>query len=189
MKIRLSGQFKSRPPQDSTLPTSELLLLEHSSSLPVPSLESDLGQLVVSPLSFSADQRTMAKPSWCHLNLLELYPSTSDEVESTIVALKTTYPWIQTPQINLPDGPWPAAKPYYVHKSHIMTEDENYRIAVDNIARTGRILDDEEDKYLQYLLCYPSGWSATSPLHHDDSLGTLHPISFPSYQQSPTDPG
>ena len=85
------------------------------------------------------------------------------------MALQTTYPWIQTPQINLPDGPWPAAKPYYVHKSHIMTEDENYRITVENIARTGRTLDEEEAKYLRYLLCYPSGWSATSPLHHDDS--------------------
>ena len=119
----------------------------------------------------------MSKPSWCHLsNLLELYPSTADEVESTIVALQTTYPWIQTPQINHPDGPWPRAKPYYVHKSHIMTEDENYRMAVDNIARTGRILDNEEDKYLQYLLCYPSGWSATSPLHHDDSW--VHCIQY-----------
>jgi hypothetical protein len=120
-------------------------------------------------LSFPTGQRTMSKPSWYHLsNLLDSYPSTADEVESTIMALRTAYPWIPT-QINFPDGPWPKTKPYYVHKSHIITEDENYRISVDNITRTGRILDEEEDKYLRYLLHCPFGWSATSPLHHDDS--------------------
>jgi hypothetical protein len=118
----------------------------------------------------------MSRPSWCHLSrLLELYPTTINEVESTILALRTTYPWIQT-QINSPDGPWPAPKPYYVHKSHIITEDENYRMAVDNIALTGRNLGAEEDKYLRFLLCYPSGWSATSPLHHNDSW--IHYIRY-----------
>jgi hypothetical protein len=79
------------------------------------------------------------------------------------------YPWIQIPRINFPDGPWPGAKQYSMHMSHIITEDESYRIAVGNITRTGRTLDEKEDKHLQYLLCSPFGWSCTSPLHHDDS--------------------
>lgn len=30
--------------------------------------------------------------------------------------------------------------------------------------------DETETKFLQYILCYPSGWSVTSPKHHEDAL-------------------
>ena len=109
-------------------------------------------------------------PSWCHLSrLLEQHPSTTAEVESTILALKITYPWIQAPLIILTDGPWLTDKPRYVHKSHIVAQDENYRIAVNNITRTGRDWEEGDEKYLRYLLCYPSGWCATFPSHHEDA--------------------
>jgi hypothetical protein len=129
-----------------------------------------------------------SKPSLYHLEqLLESYPDTIDEIESTILALQVAYPWMPPPQINAPDGPWPTTKPHYVHKSHIMTEAENIRIAIENIARTGRILDDAEKEFLRYILSFRSGWSAVSPGHHEDSwvhyikhqfshIENLHPI-------------
>jgi hypothetical protein len=111
-----------------------------------------------------------AKPKLYHLlQLLEGYPDTKDEVKSTILAIQAAYPSLPALQINAPDGPWPTQKPYYVHKSHIATEEENTEIAIENIARTGRTLDETEMKFLQHLLCYPSGWSATSPKHHEDA--------------------
>jgi hypothetical protein len=121
--------------------------------------------------NFSASSPAFAsKPTLCHLSkLLEGYPDTEDEVKSTILALQAAYPSIPTLQINAPDGPWPTLKPHYVHKSHILTEEENIRIAVENIARTDRTLDETEMKFLCYILCYPSGWSATSPKHHEDA--------------------
>ena len=157
--------------------------------LPTPSLISELDRKILSSnsptepqmpfsASFSATEHQHSNailaavfpPSWCHLSrLLERYPETAAEVELTILALKTAYPWIQSPLIILPDGPWLTDKPHYVHKSHIMTQDENYRIAADNIAATGRIWEEEDEKYLRYLLCYPSAWCATTSSHHEDA--------------------
>lgn len=106
---------------------------------------------------------------WQPSKLLEAHSNTENVVESTILALQGAFPSIPPPQINLPDGPWPTAKPRYIHKTHIMTEAENCQLAIENITRAGKTLDESETKFLQYILCYPSGWSATSPNHHEDS--------------------
>lgn len=110
------------------------------------------------------------KPTLYHLSqLLEGYPDTEDEVKSTTLVLQIAYPTIPTPQIDTPDGPWPTQKPYYIHKSHILTEKENIWIGMEIIARTGRTIDETEQKFLRHLLCYSTGWSASSSKHHEDA--------------------
>ena len=42
-------------------------------------------------------------------------------------------------------------------------------MAVENIAKTDRIMNPLEKQYLRYILCFNSGWSATAPSHHEDS--------------------
>ncbi len=42
-------------------------------------------------------------------------------------------------------------------------------MALDNIAKTGRILNTSEQKYLRFILSNPFGWSTTAPSHHEDS--------------------
>ena len=109
------------------------------------------------------------KPTWVHLNqLLERYPSTVDEIEATILALRLLYPWVPGPHINCPDGPLPTEKPFFVLKSHFTNDPENFQMAVDNITKTGRKLSASDEEYLRHILCFRSGWSATVTPHHDD---------------------
>ena len=60
-------------------------------------------------------------------------------------------------------------------------------MAVDNNTKTGRRLNTSEEEYLRHILYFQSGWSATTPAHHDDSwvhyikhqfrhIENLHPI-------------
>jgi hypothetical protein len=42
-------------------------------------------------------------------------------------------------------------------------------MAVNNLELAGRILDETEEKYLDYLLQHRTGWSGTSSDHHNDS--------------------
>ena len=100
------------------------------------------------------------------LNLLDQYPETAAEIARMISALHTRYPTLPPPKVNYPDGPWPREKPYWVHHSHLTNDRQ---MAINNLGLAGRILDETEDKYLDYLLQHPTGWSATSCNHHNDS--------------------
>ena len=120
------------------------------------------------------------KPTWIGLRrLLERYPETACEVEETVLALKTLYPWYPDLQINFPEGPWPEEKPYFVKKSHLIEERENFQMAVTNITKTGKVLTCSDEQYLQYILCHWFGWSATSPPHHNDSWSQYIKHQYP----------
>ena len=76
------------------------------------------------------------QPTWVRLSqLLEQWPLTAKEVQSTIDALQTLYLWIPGPHINFPGGPWPTEKPRFVQKPHLHMETENFQIAMDNLAK------------------------------------------------------
>jgi len=111
------------------------------------------------------------QPTWARLSqLLKQWPSTAEEVHSTIVSLHTLYPWIPGPHINFPDGPWPTEKPRFVQKPHLHTETVSFQIATDNLAKAGMSpLTPSDEEFLRYVLCFPLGWSATSLTHHNDS--------------------
>jgi hypothetical protein len=112
----------------------------------------------------------LPKPTWVDLHqLLERYPDTLHEVDETILILQTLYPCYPGPHINFPDGPWPREKPYFVKKSHLISNSENFHMAATNITKTGRILTSSDETYLQYILAHWFGWSATAPSHHNDS--------------------
>ena len=143
-------------------------------------------EITTLPISMNQAQNASAiagKATWVGLaELLEHYPATVDEVNSTVLALKLLYPWIPGPHINYPDGPWPSEKPRYVHKTHLTQDHANFRIALDNIAKTSRSLDESEKQYLRSILCFNSGWSATHPSHHEDSWIQCIRHRFPSIE-------
>lgn len=113
-----------------------------------------------------ADEPTL----WNKLGrLLENYPSTADEVEATIRQMREDFPMVPTPKILYPGGPWDVQKPVYVHKTHLTHEPENFTLALENIAKTGRALDPSGYVFLRHLLDHSFGWSATTPSHHEDS--------------------
>lgn len=129
-----------------------------------------LSTLASKHISADSDKPEGAAASW-HLltKLLEGYPATAQEMKSTITNLQIRYPQVPGPQINFPDGPWPSDNPYFVHKTHMTKDSDNFQTAKENITKAGRVLDTEDEKYLKYVLCHPCGWSATSLTHHEDA--------------------
>lgn len=107
---------------------------------------------------------------WCRLiDLLKQYPSSEREVEEMVKAIQTLYPQIPGPFINYPDGPFPAKRPYHVHRTHLIHDEQNLQTAVENIKKAGHSLNSTDVKYLRDVLCFFTGWSATSPEHHNDA--------------------
>jgi len=112
----------------------------------------------------------MGEPSWCRLDdLLKQYPSSEREVEAMVKALRTLCPQIPGPFINYPDGPFPAKRPYRVHRTHLIHDELNFQTAVENITKSGHSLNSTDVKYLRDVLCFFTGWSATSLKHHNDA--------------------
>ena len=73
------------------------------------------------PVDESTDE-----PSWCRLSgLLKQYPSSAREVAAVIEALRILYPQIPGPFINYPDSPFQDDKPYRVHRTHLIDDDQN----------------------------------------------------------------
>lgn len=107
-----------------------------------------------------------AGPSADLQNLLDQYPETAAEIPRMVWALHARYPTLPPSQVNYPDGPWPRRRPYWYYHSHYTIDKQ---MAVNNLQLAGRILDQTEDKYLDYLLEHSTGWSGTSSDHHNDS--------------------
>jgi hypothetical protein len=147
---------------------SSTSLSEHCDS-PFPITETD-STFHHSPQNSDNILMPIPEPTWRDLCLLlERYPDTARDVEETALALQKLYPWYPGPQINFSDGPWPSEKPYFVQKSHLTKEPENFQLAVANIIKAGHILASSDEEYLRYILCHRFGWSATTPAHHNDS--------------------
>ena len=127
---------------------------------------------------------------WCRLiDLLKQYPSSEREVEEMVKAIQTLYPQIPGPFINYPDGPFPAERPYHVHRTHLIHDEQNFQTAVENIKKTGRALNSTDEKYLRNVLCFFTGWSATSPEHHERCMGQVYSTSFLTYRKSSSNIG
>jgi len=88
---------------------------------------------------------TYSKAPWNRLpGLLENYPSTVDEVNSIVHLTPEEYPVLKTPKIIYPGDGWHLDKPFYVHKTHVTKEPENFDLALENISKTGRTLDSSQ---------------------------------------------
>jgi hypothetical protein len=78
---------------------------------------------------------------------------------------------------------WPrwkrCTRVWYTHPSNLFIS------AVENIERTGRILDDEDKKYLRWILTWYSGWSATPLTHFDDEGFQFLRYSYADLQLEP----
>jgi hypothetical protein len=123
-------------------------------------------------------------PLWEMLNtLLEDYPATADEVDSLLAAWAKIYPQLPVPNINYPDeSPFPRSKPYYVHRTHLTPDDQNFQVVTENIWRTRRNLNAEDEKYLRDILRFPFGWSATLRSHQEDPWVQYIRHRFPHIQ-------
>ena len=110
------------------------------------------------------------KAPWNKLSeLLNEYPSTADDVESIVRSMQAEYPVLPVPKIIYPGDAWDFGKPCYVHQMHLINEEESFRIALENIMKTGRTPNSSEKMFLRHVLDCPfMSWSATTPAHQDD---------------------
>jgi hypothetical protein len=109
--------------------------------------------------------------------------SVDDETLELLRTLQTDWPHVP-PQEILPGEPWAIPRPVIRTNTHPTNE---FGAALTNVTDTGRILSKSEQNYLQILLSYWAGWSATDPQRKNDPcfkyiqwrfqhLGYLHPI-------------
>ena len=114
--------------------------------------------------------KTDIKPTWVHLNdLLRNWPESASQVDATINALQQLYP-NAPPFMRYPDCAFPSARPYIVFRSHLLSDEDNFQMAKENIESTGRRLDQKTDeKFLKFILEFSFGWAATSKPHRNDA--------------------
>jgi hypothetical protein len=88
---------------------------------------------------------------WEMLNtLLEDYPATAHEVDLLLAAWAKIYPQLPVLNINYPDESlFLRSKLYYIHRTHLTPDDQNFQVATENIRRPVRNLNAEDEKYLR----------------------------------------
>jgi hypothetical protein len=134
------------------------------------------------------DTRVPRFPSYlAHYNALlqhiETSTSVDDQALELLRSLQTDWPHALPHEI-LFGEPWDISKPIIRTNTHPTND---FGAALINVTNTGRIISKSEQRYLQLLLSYWQGWSATHPQHMDDPcfkyiqwrfryIGHLHPI-------------
>ena len=110
------------------------------------------------------------KAPWNRLSdFLEDYPSSAHHVDSIVRLIQEEYSVLPVPKIIFPGDGWDIGMPIYVHKTHLIDEEESFRVALENVIKTGRSPDSSEQTFLHHILDCPFlGWSATTPAHYDD---------------------
>ena len=114
--------------------------------------------------------KTNVNATWFYLsNLLRHWPESASEVNTTISTLQQLYS--NAPRfMRYPDGPFGSKRPYLVFRSHLLSDEDNFRMAKENIESTGMYLDQNMDEtYLKFILEFYFGWAATSKPHHNDA--------------------
>ena len=76
-------------------------------------------------------------------------------------------------------GPRFPGKRWNTHPSNLFIS------AVENVERTGRSLDEQDRKYLRWLLTWYYGWSATPSAHFEDDCFQFIRYCYPNLQLEP----